>query len=130
MRRRNESDSAHGMRIGAPEGQARQAHSELRAAVQAVLERQELISSRVERRQQGRSFVRLAAAAAEERSADPARKHGGELLGQIHNRLGQVDGRRMLQRSDLLADRLDKLRMAMAQRMHADAGVEVQVSLA
>ena len=88
------------------------------------------LAAGVERRQQGRSLVGLAAAATEEGSADLPGQHRGELLRQVHDRLGQVDRRRVLQRADLLADRLDQLRMAVAQGMHADAGVEVQVPLA
>jgi hypothetical protein len=116
--------------IGSPEGQTRQTHPKLRAAVQAVLKREEFIPAGVQRGQQRRSFVRFAAAATKERPAQVPRQDAGEPFGEIHNRLGQINRSGVLQRPNLPAYRLDNLRMAVAKRVNAHAGVKVHVPLA
>jgi hypothetical protein len=114
---------ADGMRIGPPEGEPRETHRELCAAVQAVRKGQKLVSSGVERGQQRCAFIRLAAATAEKRPAYFPGQDPGELFGKIHNGFGQVYRSCMLQSPDLLTYRLHDLGMAVTQGVDAHAGV-------
>ncbi len=123
----HEGDPPGGVGVGAPHAQAGEAHAEVGAPAQAVLQGQQLAAPGGHPGQEDRSLVGLAAAVAEEALLQPARGDPGQPLRQFHHRLGQVDVADVLQGLHLVADPGGDLRVAVAGVDDRDARKEVQV---
>ena len=131
VRIRREMDAAYRLRVRAPHLDARHAHAELRAAVQAVAQRDDLTVLRVDGGEQQRAFRGLRARRAEECLLQLARRDLRELFREVHEILRQVDVADVLQRADLLLDLLRDLRVAVAavHDRHPREAVEVLAPL-
>lgn len=131
VRIRCEVDAAYRLRVRAPHLDARYAHAELRAAVQAIAQGDDLAAARVDGGEQQRALRRLRARRAEERFLQLARRDLRELLREVHEILRQVDVADVLQRADLLLDLLRDLRVAVAavHDRHPREAVEVLAPL-
>ena len=132
VRVRREVDAADWLRVRAPHLDARHAHAELRAAVQAIAQGDNLAAARVDGGEQQRALRRLRARRAEERFLQLARRDLCELFREVHEILRQVDVADVLQRADLLLDLLRDLRVAVAavHDRHPCEAVEVLAPLA
>ena len=132
VRIRREVDAAYRLRVRAPHLDARHAHAELRAAVQAVAQRNDLAAARVDGGEQQRALRGLRARRAEECLLQLARRDLRELFREVHEILRQVDVADVLQRADLLLDLLRDLRIAVAavHDRHTCEAVEVLAPLA
>lgn len=131
VRIRCEVDAAYRLRVRAPHLDARYAHAELRAAVQAIAQGDDLAAARVDGGEQQRALRGLRARRAEERFLQLARRDLRELLREVHEILRQVDVADVLQRADLLLDLLRDLRVAVAavHDRHPREAVEVLAPL-
>ena len=131
VRIRREVDAAYRLRVRAPHLDARHAHAELRAAVQAIAQRDDFAAACVDGGEQQRAFRRLRARRAEECLLQLARRDLRELFREVHEILRQVDVADVLQRADLLLDLLRDLRVAVAavHDRHPREAVEVLAPL-
>lgn len=131
VRIRREVDAADRLRVRAPHLDARHAHAEFRAAVQAIAQRDNLAILRVDRSEQQRALRGLRARRAEERLLQLARRDLCELFREVHEILRQVDVADVLQRADLLLDLFRDLRVAVAavHDRHPREAVEVLAPL-
>ena len=77
-------------------------------------------------RQENRGFVRLGPAVREEASLEASWSDFYHLLGQIHQRRGDVQGRAVLKGLELLYHPLGHFRMAMSESDGDDTAEEVQ----
>ena len=91
VRIRHEVDAADGIRVGAPHGDAREAHGELRPSVQSAAQGDEFAAARVNLREERRALVRLGAGGAEEALLQIAGGDARELLGEVDEVLREVD---------------------------------------
>ncbi len=124
---RHEGDPPGGVGVGAPHAQTGEAHAEVGAPAQTVLQGQQFAAAGGHPGQQDRPIVGLAAAVAEEALLQPARGDPGQPLCQFHDRLGQVDVADVLQGLYLVADPGSDLRVAVAGVDDRNAREEVQV---
>lgn len=131
VRIRREVDAAYRLRVRAPHLDARHAHAELRAAVQAIAQGDDFAAACVDGGEQQRALRRLRARRAEERFLQLARRDLRELFREVHEVLRQVDVADVLQRADLLLDLLRDLRVAVAavHDRHPREAVEVLAPL-
>lgn len=131
VRIRREVDAAYRLRVRAPHLDARYAHAELRAAVQAIAQGDDLAILCVDGGEQKSAFRRLRARRAEECLLQLARRDLRELFREVHEILRQVDVADVLQRADLLLDLLRDLRVAVAavHDRHPREAVEVLAPL-
>lgn len=124
---RGEVDAADRIFVRAPHLDARDAHAELRAAVQAVPECDNLAVMRVNRSEQQRAFRGFGARRAEERFLQVARCDLGEAFGEVDEVFRQINVADVLQRADLLLHFLRDFRIAVAAVHDGHAGEAVEV---
>ena len=94
-------DAADGIWVGAPHGDARDAHAKLCPAVKTVAQRDDLPIPRADGSEEQGTLRRLRARRAEECFLQVAGRDGGELFCEIDEVLGQVDVADVLERADL-----------------------------
>ncbi|MMZ63423.1 hypothetical protein D1872_256780 [compost metagenome] len=118
------------LRIGAPHRQARDAHGQIRAAVQALLQRDKPFPPGMQTGEQQRAFVGLRAAVHKERPGEPSRQHARQPLRQVHVRLRQINRARMLKGLQLLRGPPGDFRIAVTAGDHGDAREEIRIARA
>ena len=102
VRIRCKADASDGGRVGAPHGNARQAHRQFRAPVESAAQGDELAAARSDLGKQCRALICLRACGAEEALLQCARGDACELLGEIDEVLRKVDVADVLEGVDLL----------------------------
>ena len=130
VRVRREMDAADRRRGRAPHREARDAHAELCAAVEALPQRDDLAVAVIDLGEQQRAFRRLGARRAEEALLQGPRRDLGQTLGEVDEVFREVDVADMLQLVHLRLHGLDDVRVAVAAVHDGDAGIAVEVLLA
>ena len=97
-------NAADGIRVGAPHGDAREAHRELCASVQSSAQSDELAAARGNLGEERRALVRLRARGAEETLLKVSRCDARKLLGEIDEVLREIDVADVLECVQLLRD--------------------------
>ena len=125
-----EVNAADGIRIGAPHADTRQAHCKFRAPVQAALQRNELRTFGINRREQQRAFVGFGARRAEETFLQIARRDGGKAFGEVDEVFRQVNVADVLKCANLFNHAFGYERVAMPAINDGNARVAVEIFFA
>ena len=125
---RYEVDAADGVRVGAPHGDAREAHGELRPPMQAAAQGDELAAAGVNLGKECRAFVRLGAGGAEEALLQIAGRDARELLGEVDEVLREVDVADVLESFRLCGDGGGDFRIAVSAVDDGDARETVEIT--
>ena len=124
---RCKADAPNGIRVGAPHGDARQAHRQFRTTVKTAAQGDELTAARGDLGEQCCALVRLCACGAEEALLQCARSDACELLGEVDEVLREVDIADVLEGVDLLRDSGVDLGVAVPAVDDGDAGEAVEI---